>query len=546
MSDINPNTDPKIAEIARLTEKFDLKLREVTEIKNAIMDEFNRGLSPATHAKADIKMYPTFVRDIPRASEKGRNAMALDLGGTNMRVLNVVINQSMVMITDPEPRSWRIENDLMTGSGEALFDHIAECIAAYIEDHKERIEIPEGSRLPLGFTFSFPCEQHGLASAKLVRWTKGFTATGVVGEDVGVLLNRSLEKLTVPVEVKAIINDTTGTLMACGVSEENCRIGLIVGTGTNAAFMEKLERVKTWKEPPDNLPPQVIINTEWGAFGERNPVLPKYRTEFDKQVDEVSANPGRQLYEKMVSGMYLGELTRLIMIKAAEEKLLFAGRINTKLRSGVDPRTGEKLMDSRFLSQCEQDLKGHYGSTRRALLETFDIDYSTDDDCRRVQFICQRVSTRAAQLVAAGLCAILQRLGRHRTVIAVDGSLYKKHPNFSRRLDRQMYHLNKNDGYEFLKFRFVKSDDGSGKGAAAVAAIACRDWDSHVYHTTPQPSPSHQMSPQMEPPSSPEASQSRSRSPSPQPGSSSTHAEQQEKRRREGSESPGGKKGKKD
>ena len=27
----------------------------------------------------------------------------------------------------------------------------------------------------LGFTFSFPCKQEGLASARLTSWTKGFT-----------------------------------------------------------------------------------------------------------------------------------------------------------------------------------------------------------------------------------------------------------------------------------------------------------------------------------------------------------------------------------
>jgi len=33
-------------------------------------------------------------------------------------------------------------------------------------------------KLPLGFTFSFPCEQEGLAKARLVKWTKGFSCTG--------------------------------------------------------------------------------------------------------------------------------------------------------------------------------------------------------------------------------------------------------------------------------------------------------------------------------------------------------------------------------
>lgn len=36
-------------------------------------------------------------------------------------------------------------------------------------------------------------------------------------------------------------------------------------------------------------------------------------------------------FEKMVSGMYLGELVRLILVKMAREGLLFEGRITPEL-----------------------------------------------------------------------------------------------------------------------------------------------------------------------------------------------------------------------
>ena len=48
--------------------------------------------------------------------------------------------------------------------------------------------------IPLGFTFSFPLHQHGLAKACLVTWTKGFKASGVVGEDVVRLLNEATKR----------------------------------------------------------------------------------------------------------------------------------------------------------------------------------------------------------------------------------------------------------------------------------------------------------------------------------------------------------------
>ena len=48
--------------------------------------------------------------------------------------------------------------------------------------------------VPLGFTFSFPCTQKGLASATLVTWTKGFDCDGVVGEDVVKLLQDAINR----------------------------------------------------------------------------------------------------------------------------------------------------------------------------------------------------------------------------------------------------------------------------------------------------------------------------------------------------------------
>ena len=47
---------------------------------------------------------------------------------------------------------------------------------------------------PLGFTFSFPCKQEGLASARLTAWTKGFSCSGVVNEDVVQLLQQAINE----------------------------------------------------------------------------------------------------------------------------------------------------------------------------------------------------------------------------------------------------------------------------------------------------------------------------------------------------------------
>lgn len=90
-----------------------------------------------------------------------------------------------------------------------------------------------------------------------------------------------------------LVNDTTGTLMSCGWEDQDVSIGLILGTGTNACYMEHLENVEKWDGEMDE-PRQVIINTEWGAFGD-NGSIDWIRSEYDKEIDEHSLNPGQQL-----------------------------------------------------------------------------------------------------------------------------------------------------------------------------------------------------------------------------------------------------------
>ncbi len=72
-------------------------------------------------------------------------------------------------------------------------------------------------------------------------------------------------------------------------------VNKLLGTGTNACYMETLENVELFHEdfPDVN---QVVVNTELGAFGDNN-VLYFIRTHWDEEVDSYSLNKGKQLYE---------------------------------------------------------------------------------------------------------------------------------------------------------------------------------------------------------------------------------------------------------
>ena len=80
-------------------------------------------------------------------------------------------------------------NFIISGTGEGLFDHIAECLSDFVYSREIQDQI-----LPLGFTFSFPCAQEGLAKAKLVKWTKGFSCSDVEGHDVVQKLQEAIQR----------------------------------------------------------------------------------------------------------------------------------------------------------------------------------------------------------------------------------------------------------------------------------------------------------------------------------------------------------------
>lgn len=65
--------------------------------------------------------------------------------------------------------------------------------------------------------------------------------------------------------------------------DRKTRIGMILGTGSNAAFLENAKRVHHWEGERHN-EKNVIIDVEWGAFGD-NGTIDFIRTEYDKEVD---------------------------------------------------------------------------------------------------------------------------------------------------------------------------------------------------------------------------------------------------------------------
>ena len=350
-----------------------------------------------------------------------------------------------------------VPQHIQTGEGEKLFDFVADQVQQFLVDNRLDNEEP----LPLGFTFSFPCIQKGLAVAHLDHWTKGFSSANVEGRDVGKMLSEALSRKGVKAKVVAVLNDTTGCLMACHWKEPSARIGLIIGTGTNACYIEEARNVELAEEVSDGL---MVVNTEWGAFGEHGE-LDFLLTKWDLELDSRTVNPGRQVLEKMVSGMYLGELVRLILLDLQQQGLV--------LVQGVEEGalvTERGSFETKHLCEVESDPVGEFGRTR-AVWISLGVTQPTREDCSVLRSVCEAVSRRTCFLLAAGLSALLKKMDDKDVTVAVDGSLFKNHPHFRRNIEYRMQQLM---GVEF-GFRMVMSQDGSGRGAALVAATLANE-----------------------------------------------------------------------
>lgn len=416
------------------------------------LDNVKRGLGKQTHPSAIVKCFPTYVQDLPNGTETGK-FLALDLGGTNFRVLLIELSGEHF---EMKSKIFAIPQHIMLGSGEQLFDHIAECLAIFVKEEQVQHET-----LPLGFTFSFPLSQRGLTVGILERWTKGFNCSNVVGNDVVEMLNDAIQRRgDVSIEVCAILNDTTGTLMSCAWKNHHCRIGIILGTGHNGCYVEKQANAELFDDV-DAGSGKVIINLEMGAFGDDG-CLDFVRTEYDAEVDKNSINPGKQITEKMISGMYMGELVRLALEKFTKEGLLFGGK-------GSDMLYERGRFYTKYVSEIESDEPGMFTS-QKEILEELGLKHATEQDYVNVRFICECVSRRAAHLASSFITILLHKMDEKRVTVGIDGSLYRYHPHFHNLMTEKITELCDPS----IKFELMLSEDGSGRGAALVAAVAAR------------------------------------------------------------------------
>lgn len=400
-------------------------------------------------------MIPTFVFSFARGDEQGKY-LALDLGGTNLRVCLITLKGAGKFEMDSE--KYALREDQKHCEGQELFDFIAQCLRKFLDDKK----LGDDQTIHLGFTFSYPCEQLRIDHGTLLRWTKGFDNPGVEGQDVAAMFKESLEKSKVPIAVTALINDTTGTLVASNYADPQTKIAVIFGTGCNAAYMETAEQIPKLdflKLPKEQM---MAINCEWGAFDNEHVSLP--RLSYDKEIDEQSPRPGQQAFEKMIAGLYLGEVFRLVLRELRDEGVLFqdAKQPWSKFEKPY-------CLGTPNLSVIEEDKTETLTATEKMFKDEYGIE-TTIEQRKFFLRLAQLIGTRAARLSACGIAAIVKKKGylAEGCHVGADGSVYNKYPGFKDRIQTALTDI---FGPEGEKIQTVPAVDGSGVGAALIAAL---------------------------------------------------------------------------
>ncbi|KAA0148987.1 hypothetical protein FNF29_06279 [Cafeteria roenbergensis] len=510
---------------------FKLPTSELEALVSTFQREMIKGLAGGSQKSTIAQIY-THLDDSLTGRETG-DFWGLDIGGTNLRLVRYRVEPGASPVRTPLrgpgcDEEWvfkaAIPPEIKKAPGAELFAWMAECCQTAGVKSADSI----------GFCFSFPYLQTALNRGFLLYWTKEFSNSGVgldelpagadedavAAREVSGSLENALSKLGIGASVSAIINDTVGTLMSGLSTDRDTKVGLILGTGTNACYVERKAAIP---KLPAGVPAEgdAVVCMEWGAFGSSSDVskvptgaerlLPL--TESDAAMLLETDKAGRQVFEKLISGKYLGAIARTALVQlfnageifsecreAAEKSALIApvGKAATASAAAAasadcpapaecakgDEEDSHGPLSTRMLFACVKDESSASMATRD-VLRSLGIPSASEDDIYLVQEVCTTVAQRAARLVGMALAAVLRHTGHHdgvagrpckTPVVAIDGSLFSKNHDFWVSAGPEGFKSWVLEALYELGVRAELSpiENASFEGAAVVAAIAAR------------------------------------------------------------------------
>lgn len=355
--------------------------------------EMKAGLAGNESSLAMIASYINCDDPVPA----NKPVIVLDAGGTNLRICTVYFDEH------GNANIEHFQKYPMPGiSRELTKEEFYNTICGYLEPVIDKAN-------SIGFCFSYPSEISPEKDGKLLFWTKEVKVPEVVGEYIGAGLLNTLARRGHTDKKIVLLNDTVSCLLAGKAVGEKRQydgyIGFILGTGTNIAYVEDNYNISKL----NNQEGSQVINVESGNF------VKCPQGDIDKAYDATTDNPGKQTFEKMISGRYLGDIALKVIRQAAKDEMFSSA--STAVIEGV------KCLETADLSLFIENPFNVIAPFNDSLIEAADREI--------LYHIILELIERAAKLTAINIAAaaIKADIGHsplHPICINVDGSTFHK------------------------------------------------------------------------------------------------------------------------
>lgn len=374
--------------------------------KKAFIDDMKAGLAGEP---SSLMMLPAYL-SADGSAEDGTTAIAVDIGGTNLRVARIMIREGRPVILNADVSP--VPGSRCEITKEAFFAAIADRLIPILGE-KERI----------GICFSHAAEILPNRDGRLIAFSKEIRVTDSAGMEIAKGLSDELARRGCGEGHQfVLINDTAAVLLsgATGTVERTCGglLGFVLGTGMNISYVEDTAQIGTLRG--SYAKSTMVVNTEAGNFSRVPP------GDLDMALDNSTVNPSDHLLEKQTGGRYLGQLL-LLIFKQAVEAGLFTEETALSFRKLQELPTPET---SRFLDKTDG------GGLLAELCRT-------EGDRVVVSTVIDRLYDRAAKLTALAVAAIIEKtdsgvLPERPACVVAEGSTFYKLYSFREKFERYL------------------------------------------------------------------------------------------------------------
>lgn len=270
-------------DIEDIRKKFKYEDKDLVNLYNAFKGKMKNNDNQILF----IDSFITFASDASRRLRE--DMLAIDVGGTYLKIC--LYNEKL-------QRKHYLDMYKIKRSPETkkicLFEWIVEKTKEYFQKFDYQIVEPE---LKAAITFSYPVKMTSVNKGKILGMSKDFPFKPMdLTNDIDPIemLNKEYERQNIKVKAEILLNDTTATFLAAYRKEPRTSVGIVLGTGTNGAYMDKNNK---------------LINTEWGQFDD--PKIKK--NEYDEKIRENLKNNHFANLDCMIGGLKFQEIVKLVM-----------------------------------------------------------------------------------------------------------------------------------------------------------------------------------------------------------------------------------------